>query len=148
MLYNSLKIFHIISATLFLMSVSYSYYLWHNIQKIEDAAILSYRIQKQTLLSIVPLALAQLATGFTMISLKQEDFSELWVIGSIIGFVVVIGSWFSFLYFILLSQQLSSDSTNQTTLKARFFRRIQSFMLMVCGIALLCMIFFMANKIA
>jgi hypothetical protein len=58
----------------------------------------------------------------------------------------VIGSWFSFIYFLLLSQQVEIEGFS--TERAGNYRRKQSMMLTICGFALLVMVFFMANKVA
>jgi uncharacterized membrane protein len=157
MFYYCLKILHIISATLMLTSIIYSYRLWKNCQNAHETANASQRIQTQTWLFIVPFALIQLATGFSMISTQNYDFSESWISGSVIGFIIVIGSWFSFIYFLLMAQQLAgpNESMQQLTFRNsnsdaqfKFFRKIQSYMLLLCGAGLLSMIFFMANKSA
>jgi uncharacterized membrane protein len=146
MVYNFLKILHIISAALLLISMGYSYHLWRYMQSPKDGAIRSQRIQILTGLVIVPLAIIQLATGFSMISINHEDWAQLWITGSIVGFVTVVGSWFSFLYFLLLSQQVNINQT-ESGKQFLFYRRLQSMMLYVCAIALLFMIFFMTNKV-
>lgn len=127
MLYNSLKIIHIVSATLLLTSIAYSYFIWRG-----NSAISVERIQSQTWLIIVPAAFFQLASGFTMLSLQHYDFSQLWIKGSVVSFIGAIGAWFAFIYFLLSDQQC---------------RRTQGMMLSLCGISILGMIFFMANKI-
>jgi uncharacterized membrane protein len=144
MFYNSLKIIHIISAALLLASMGYSYWLWKSGGRPQDTAVVSHRIQIQTWLAIAPLAIFQLATGFTMISLQQDNLSSLWISCAVIGFVLAIGGWFSFLYFLLLSQQVTVQTVSLPRFK--FFRRAQSIMLSICALALLGMIFLMANK--
>lgn len=126
MLYDSIKILHILSATCVVTSMGYSFYVWCYENAIESLQ----RIQAQTGFIIVPFALVQLMTGFTMMSLKHESFSALWIQGSVIGFILAIGSWLGFVYFLL--------SAN---------KRLQTWMLGVCALALLSMIFFMANKL-
>ncbi len=145
MLYYYFKIFHLLSAALLLASMGHSVQLWTRIRRQKHVAIVSDRIQTQTWSVIVPLAIIQLATGFTMLSLKHYDLSQTWVIGSVVGFVLVIGCWFSFLYFLLLSQQAAAPSPRDAQLK--FYRHAQTVMLSMCAIALLSMIFFMANPI-
>ncbi len=117
MFYDSLKILHIISATLVLTSIIYSYSIWRSSNNMA-------LIAKQTWLIIIPFAIIQLLTGFMMISLKQYDVSQLWITGSVIGFVIMICSWLGFIC-----------------------GYAQSVMLSICGLSLLSMIFFMANKI-
>ncbi len=122
MLYNALKILHIMSAALLLTSIVYTFKLWltHSLEK----------IQLQTWGLFIPTAIFQLATGFTMISLKQYNLSDIWIIGSLGGFMVLIISWFGFLY--LLSTRA---------------KKLQIALLATACITLLVMIFLMANKI-
>jgi uncharacterized membrane protein len=147
MLYDCLKIFHIISATLLITSMAYSYNLWRYMHSPRVNAIISDRIQTQTWLIIIPVAIIQLATGFTMISLQNEDLSQSWIIGSVVGFIMLVAGWFAFLYFLLLAQQAPAGR-HQSAGREKFFRRAQSVTLFICASALLCMIFFMANKTA
>lgn len=130
MLYNSLKVLHILSASLLITSIAYSAYLWYKMQKMNNTNA-SERIQTQTWSVIIPFAVFQLATGFTMLSLKQEDFNQLWISGSVLGFIGMIVSWFAFIYFLLSCER----------------KMLQSSMLFICTMSLLSMIFFMANKI-
>jgi uncharacterized membrane protein len=146
MSYNCLKILHIISAAFLLACMGYSYHLWRYMQSPRDGAVRSQYIQTLTWLFIVPLALIQLATGFSMISMNHEDISQLWISGSVIGFITLVGGWFSFIYFLLLSQQVQIEGFS--TERAGNYRRMQSMMLTVCALAVLVMVFFMANKVA
>lgn len=143
MLYVYLKMFHIISASCVLTSIVYSFHLWRTILPHNLSAI-SERIQKQTSLIIIPFAVLQLATGFTMISLKRYSWHLFWLGGSVISFITAILSWFGFLYFLLLSQQAPLYSNDQS--RSMRYRRLQSFMLLLCALGLLSMVFFMANK--
>jgi len=136
MLYDSLKIFHIISATLLLTSIVYCVNLW---RKPTAGTLTSDRIQTQTWLVIVPFALLQLATGFTMISLKHYGLADFWVTGSVIGFIIVIISWFAFIYFLLSAQHSEK--------KKILWRQLQTCALLLGSLALFSMIYFMANKI-
>ncbi len=143
MLYIYLKMFHIISASCVLTSIVYSFHLWRSIQT-HNLSTISDRIQKQTSLVIIPFAVFQLATGFTMISLKRYSWHLFWLSGSVISFITAIVSWFGFIYFLLLSEQapiLMNDHFGSTR-----YRRMQSFMLLLCALGLLSMVFFMANK--
>jgi len=145
LLYDSLKIIHIISATCVLTSIVYSYHIWRSIQPSTLSTVFE-RIQTQTLFVIIPFAIFQLATGFTMISLKHYPVSEFWISGSIASFIVVIVSWLGFMYFLLLSQQATISV--QTPARFKIYRRIQTFFLLICALGLLSMVFFMANKTA
>jgi hypothetical protein len=133
-LYNCLKIFHILSATLLLMSMIYSYVIWQlSLKSNKNTAIAANSIQKTTFLLILPLAVIQLLTGFTMISIKSTDLTQLWVSGSITGFIIGVGAWFGFVYSLLL--------TNPT-------EKLHYSLLSVCVLGVLMMIFFMATRIA
>lgn len=146
MLYYLLKIIHILTAALLLLAMVRSYFCWKKADNADQSAVAFQQIQTQTWGIIAPSALLQLMTGFTIISLQGYRYSEFWIMGSTIGFIIVIGSWFSFMYFLLLAQQtVAIESCTQT--KFKFFRRIQSWMLMVCFAAIASMIFFMANKV-
>lgn len=130
MLYNCIKILHIVSATLLLTSIAYSIRLWRRASINNNHTETSENIQMQTWGLILPAAIFQLATGFTMISLQHYEFSQLWIKGSVIGFITVIASWFAFIYFLLSGS-----------------KKLQTAMLWVCTTSILCMIFFMANKV-
>ncbi|SRR5579883_127685 len=124
MSYNLLKMLHILSAALLIASAGISYYFWRN-----RAAIRS--IQTQSWAVIVPAAFFQLMTGFYMMSLKHYHWTETWIKGSVLGFMILMISWFAFLYCLMV----------QNT------RKLQAGLLMMASITLLSMIFFMANKI-
>jgi uncharacterized membrane protein len=144
MLYNSLKILHIISAAFVLTSILYSFHLWRSIKQ-QDLLTVAGRIQTQTLFIIIPCALLQLASGFTMVSLAQSSFSHFWLSGSIVSFILAIISWLGFIYFLLLAQQATITSQQNTFQQKRYWR-LQAFMLLLCALGLLSMIFFMTNK--
>ncbi len=143
MLYIYLKIIHILSASCVLTSIVYSFHLWRSIHP-HNLSIVSERIQKQTSLIIIPFAVLQLATGFTMISLQRYDWHSFWISGSVLSFITAISSWFGFIYFLLMSQQ-ATVLQNENSQSSRF-RRLQSCMLLLCALGLLSMVFFMANK--
>jgi hypothetical protein len=124
MLYNYLKIFHILSAGILLSSMLYSCRVWWQ-------SIDSQRIQTQTWLVIVPIALMQLFTGFTMLSLNQDALLPLYVKGIVIAFVITITSWMLFTYFVVNTQRI-------------IWQKISLF---VCFTSILSMIYFMASKL-
>jgi len=130
-LYNHIKIFHIFSATFLLSSMVYSYYLW------QTAAPTGIgRIQTQTLFIILPCALIQLMTGFSMISLEKTGIAALWIKGSVGGFLLAMGCWFAFIY-CLLAHVHSARRT---------YYNLQVISLTGCLIGIISMLFFMANK--
>lgn len=146
MLYNSLKILHILSAAFVLTSMAYSFHMWRSISR-RDMYNIAGKIHAQTLFVIVPFALLQLGSGFTLISLQRRTFSSFWIGGSVISFVLAILSWLAFIYFLVLSQQVTSSCQNRH-IKLKHDRRTQAMMLLLSALSLLSMLFFMANKAA
>ncbi len=139
MLYIYLKILHILSASCVLTSMAYSFHLWRS-----HATLNAERIQKQTSLIIIPFAVLQLASGFTLISLQRYDWHQFWISGSILSFIAALVSWFGFIYFLLQSQQLTVSTQHHS--QPRRYRHYQALLLLGCALSLFCMIFFMANK--
>lgn len=121
MLYNSIKILHILSATLLLTAVSYSYLLWKNKSNKTIATL-----QIQPWIWVLPFALLQLISGFTMISLRHYDINQFWIKGCVIGFIIFLLAWFGFIF---------------------FMRKLSSVFFYISSLTLLCMIFFMTSKI-
>lgn len=122
MIYNHLKLFHILSATFFLLSILYSCHYWWSGKH--------HKIPVQTAFIIIPLALVQLMTGFTLISLKHENLSQLWIKGSTIAFIIMMMTWLGFVYLLNKKQ-----------------RGLEYICITIAFIAIFSMIFFMANKI-
>jgi len=129
MLYNILKISHILSASFLIIGVSLSIKLWYSSSA--DMTIFK-SIQNYTAFIIIPTAIFQLLTGFMMISLEHYNLSQIWIKDSTVAFIIAIGSWFGFLY-LMLTTKLS--------------RYLQYSLLILCLAAMLAMIFLMANKI-
>ncbi len=146
MLYDYLKIAHILSATLVVTSLFYSYQLWRSMRSMGNSFPIFNRIQKQTVLVIVPGTLIQLGTGFTLISLQHYPLSDGWVSASISGFIVMIASWLGFIYFLCAAQQEPLKKSMDSNKRHYFYQKAQSIMLLLCALALCVMIFSMANK--
>ncbi|MCE3237426.1 MAG: hypothetical protein K0R24_407 [Gammaproteobacteria bacterium] len=123
--YDFIKLFHFISAAILVMSFCYSSGLWLRLNK--EALD---RILAQTGAVIIPCALFQLMTGFTLVSLKYSELPLYWIEACIIGFIVAMAMWFLFIY-------------------GLFLNRIQpiwlSITLIVCAISLLFLVFLMSN---
>ena len=92
MLYDSLKIAHILSAALLLTSAVYGCRLWFTAGQM-------HRLESQTGAVILPLIMLQLLTGFTLISLKHDDLSILWISSVVTAFIIMITSWLCFICF-------------------------------------------------
>src|SRR5579871_2594766 len=131
MLFYTLKLFHIISAAILLTGMAASFLLW---KKSSGSATTSQKIQMNTLLIIIPFALLQLITGFTLINFERDELSSGWIIGSVVSFLIVLGSWIGFNYFLWAAE------------KNIFFRRMQIILLSSAAIAMFCLLFLMANK--
>ncbi len=91
--------------------------------------LLHHVSQMQTVFFMIPFAIIQLATGFSLISLKHYTFSAFWVTGSIFAFIAMIISWLTFIYLLLLSQQAaikSQAAPQQFQNRYYFLRRLQT----------------------
>ena len=129
MLYNALKIAHILSASGLLTGMVLGIRKWFLAHgTIRPIQFLS----AQTALLIVPLALFQLLTGYTMIGLNHLSLNDLWIKGSLFGFVIVIACWMGFI-------GLGFQSKDN--------KHLQIVLLAICFLSLLVMIFLMVNKI-
>jgi uncharacterized membrane protein len=117
MLYNYIKIFHIISAALLLTSMAYSFRLWITTGYIQQ-------LEAQTGSIIIPLAILQLITGFTLISLKYNELPHLWIASVVTAFIVMIASWLSFIC----------------------INKMKRITLGLCAISILTMVFLMATR--
>ena len=146
MMYEYLKILHIVSASLVIGSILYSCQLWLAMQRAQDGFPLFHRIQKQTALVIIPATLIQLGTGFTLISLQHYGLDEAWIGTSITGFLVMVASWLGFIFFLTAAQKQLQQNQFRHSQPDPFYRRAQSIMLLFCGLSLAVMIFSMANR--
>ena len=151
MLYECLKILHVSSASALTASLAYSFYLWRHLRSPRDGAIRLRAIQTLTFFLIMPLAILQLLSGCAMISVQRIDTTQLWISGSFAGFIVLVASWFGFLYFLLLAQQMAKSmpagDQRSASAQAVYYRRWQALLLAICLLALLSMVFLMANKV-
>lgn len=146
MVYEYLKILHVISASLIIGSILYSCQLWLAMQRDQDGFPLFHRIQKQTAIVIIPATLIQLGTGFTLISLQHYGLDEAWIGTSITGFLVMVASWLGFIFFLTASQKQLQQKQQDGHRPDPFYQRAQSIMLFFCGLSLAVMIFSMANR--
>lgn len=126
MLYDTLKIIHVLNGGLIFMALGLSIHTW---QTVHDKNQLRFKLQAHTFLLLLPLILLQLLLGFTLMSLKEVTLHQIWVLGSIISFMSFVMTWLTFTY---------SAQTNFKKITLLFFTLS---MLTLCS-----MIFFMANK--
>ncbi len=131
-----LKIIHVLGASFFFTGASLVTVRWLGWRNAIDTATLS--LDKIIWLFIIPTALIQLITGFSIISIKQYRLDQVWIAGSLIGFFIQITGWM--LWQNVYQRYLHSPKTS-TTLK-----KILSVLCIVLMLVLLMMIFFMTNK--
>lgn len=127
MLYSTLKLIHILSAAFLTMGMVAAGIYWF---KLKDPTERRLIIQKQTGLFILPTLFLQLMTGFTLLNLKQFDYSLFWIKGSIMGFVGFMVAWFGFIYLVMSSR----------------FRFAEGLFLTIASLNLLSLIYFMASQ--
>ena len=130
MFYDIVKILHIISAALILISVISTIKLWLTSASLQ-------KIQMQMWLLFVPATIFQWVSGFIMVSLIQDELSDFWMLANMGAFMVFVISWFSFLYLVFTSSPNSHD---------RFTRILQIVFLIVTFVSLLLMVFLMSDK--
>ena len=129
-MYYWIKLSHIVSACIFLTG-----FLWIFLGKIAEKQTLTSKhfsinttLPTITWAMVIPFGLYQLLSGFTIISLKHYELSDLWIKVSLLGFIAVIALWFLML--------------NTKNKKIQFY-------LMTLGLSvLLTMVFFMANRLS
>lgn len=146
MAYEYLKILHIISASLIIGSILYSYRIWLAMPHSHNRFALFARIQKQTAYIIIPATLIQLGSGFTLISLQHYTMSDWWIGTSLLGFSLLVVSWVTFVYFLYISEQDIAKNDAAAGQGKQFAHRAQSLMLMLCALSVVIMIFAMANR--
>lgn len=143
MIYENLKILHICSAAVVLGSIFYCCQLWYGIRQAADPFGRFGRIQRQTILIILPGSLVQLATGFTLLSLKQHSLSGGWIITSIEGFLMLVAAWSGFVFFLSASLR---ETCQTLRARRRFYQHAQSVMLLLCGLSIALMVFSMTSR--
>ncbi len=147
--YDTLKILHILGATLVLSSLAYCIALWHAMPNADNSYVLFARIQKQTALIIMPLGTLQLLSGVTLISLQHTALGLPWLYLSFAGFIGLMTCWLGFMYCLTMAQQNTLQNNDQKNPHRRaFYRRAQTYMLAASGIALAVILFAMTSRLA
>ncbi len=146
MFYYTIKTIHILSAACLFAGVLNAFIYWLRTRNHLTNATNS-TLQKITWFLIIPSALIQLFTGFTIISFKHYPVTALWVKVAALGFIIVILAWFACLYLQIRYQAIAANSSHKS-----HSRRYYAYSLWVSYTVLLVsiciMIFFMANKIS
>lgn len=102
--YNLIKTFHIITGSLFFVSAYLIIYWWFTKQT-------HHNLDKLLWFVMMPSGLIQLTSGFTIIGIQQYDYQQFWISGSIVGFLLQIIGWYSWLWLYSRYQLLLSIST-------------------------------------
>lgn len=123
--YNLIKSFHIISGSLFFVSAGLITYWWF-------AKKTHHNLDKLMWFVMMPSGLIQLITGFAIIGIQQYDYHNIWVMGSIIGFVLQILGWYSWLWIFSRYQLLQAiPNTRDYSSAYRWILNLLSLSLMV-----------------
>lgn len=96
MLYDWVKILHIISAAvLFGTGLGTAFYMFYVNQQsnITLIARATTAVVVADWLFTAPAGVIQAITGFTLVYLKGYSVTDLWVLGSSIGYLIAIGCW-------------------------------------------------------
>lgn len=131
-----LKIIHVISASLFFTGASLVTIRWLGWRKSIVANQLS--LDKIIWIFLIPTALIQLITGFSIISMKHYRLDHVWIAGSLIGFFIQIIGW-------MIWQNLYQHYQNQKN-ASHILKKTLSALCVGLMFVLLIMIFFMTNN--
>lgn len=126
MLYEWLKIIHVISAAvLFGTGLGTAFYmLYVNFQK--DIALIAY-VTRQVVIAdwlfTGTSGVIQVATGFSMVYLKGYSLSSLWIVGSIIGYSIAAACWIPVVFLQIRCRNLAFTALHtQAPLSASYYR--------------------------
>jgi len=125
-LFNWIKILHIVSACiLFGTGLGTAFYLFlANIKK--DIALIanaSNQVLMGNLLFTMPAGVLQLITGLGLVMIHHYSFTQLWVIGSIIGYVIAGACWLPVVYLQIQCRDLAmSAKENNQPLPQSYYR--------------------------
>jgi uncharacterized membrane protein len=152
MLYEWLKIIHVISATvLFGTGLGTAFYMFFVNQ--QDDIDLIARATKQVVFAdwvfTGSSGVIQAITGFAMIAVNNYSFKAPWVLGSIIGYVIAGACWLPVVWLQLRCAQMARQSAGQNEpLPARYhlYFRIWWILGIPAFIALIAIMYLMANK--
>lgn len=152
MLYNWIKILHIISsAVLFGTGLGTAFYMFYvNLQK--NTALIAKATATVVIadwLFTATSGVAQAITGFTLVYLKGYSLLDLWVLWSIIGYIIAGICWFPVVWLQMQCRDLAyTASINKTDLPSKYylFFRIWCLLGIPAFIALVGVFYLMANK--
>ena len=129
MSYYFVKTLHIFCASILLLSLCKCCLLWYK---------RNFNLLTKQGWMILFISIFQLFSGFTMISLKHTNVKQLWIQGSIVGFILFISCCILFFYLIIDMKTRIQPSP--------FLQKTISVTLSMMILTMLSMIFFMASQ--
>jgi len=123
--YLLLKTIHIVSATLlFGTGLGSAYYMWfaHRSQDVRVIAHTASRVVIADWLFTTPSIIIQPLTGFWMMSLNGIDLSSLWIISSLVLYVVAGLCWLPVVWIQIRVRELSKQAITSDTLHSDYYR--------------------------
>ena len=152
MVYEWLKIIHVISASiLFGTGLGTAFYMFYvNQQKdIRLIATATAQVVFADWCFTGSSGIVQAITGITMVMLKGHAWSELWVWGSIVGYLIAGACWLPVVWFQIRCRDLAFEAlTNKQPLPDRYFRYFNTWRLLgvPAFLALVVVFFLMSNR--
>lgn len=125
-LYQTIKFFHIISASMVLLGISYYFYLWKTNRDFYNQVL-----AKILFFQVLPFTFIQMISGFTLIFLQKNSIAYWWSITNVIVFFIFIISLITLLF------------CNSPI----FLRKGEKFCLISILISFMILLFLMANKV-
>jgi len=152
MLYNWLKIIHVISAMI-LFGVGIGTALYMMLVNQQSDLKLIAKVTRQVVFAdwcfTATSGLIQAVTGLWMVYLEGYSFTELWILGSIIGYVIAGLCWFPVVYLQIKCRDLacSAVKSNQPLPKV-YYRYFNTWRILgiPAFLSLIVVFYFMANR--
>ena len=152
MIYVWIKILHVISASiLFGTGLGTAFYMFYvNLQNnIALIAKATYAVVIADWLFTATSGVIQIMTGFAMVYLKGYSFQSLWVLGSIVGYVIAMICWFPVVWLQMRCYDLAFEAVSHNKpLSSQYRRYFKTWWLLgiPAFIALICVFYLMANR--
>ena len=153
MIYLTFKIIHIISASI-LFGTGLGTALYMLIVNSSNNIALIAKATRQVVLAdwifTFSSGVVQALTGFVMIYLKGYQLSQLWIVGSIIGYVIAGCCWLPVVWLQIQCRDIAHDAMlKNQSLPSKYYRYYRSWYLLgiPAFIALLIVYYLMVNKI-
>lgn len=152
MLYEWLKITHVISAAiLFGTGLGTAFYMFY-VNRSGDLDLIAYALKQVVFADWVftgSAGVVQALTGFAMIALKGYSFKLTWVLGSIIGYAIAGLCWFPVVWLQIQCARLAHEAVlyhQSLPLQYHRYFRIWWILGIPAFVALVGVFYLMANK--